>query len=174
MAFQSGLPTNKNQLSPLGFSFRVQKLPTTNFFVTRVQLPGLSAQPVAVATPFKNMFLAYDKLEYNDLSISFKVDEDLKNYLEIVDWMVGIGFPTKFEERKNLIGSNGPTDGITADGSLTIMTSKKNPNIQFMFKDLIPYSLTDVEFNTTDSDVIYTEATVTFKYLYYTAERRKP
>ena len=106
-----------------------------------------------------------------DLTLTFKVDEDLVNYLEIYDWMVGIGFPQQFEQRK-MLDKKG-TEGKRCDGHLTINTSKKNPNIQFMFKDLMPYSLSDLRFNTTDSDVIYVEATVSFVYAYYTVERRK-
>ncbi len=174
MSVKAGLPTNKNQLSQLGFQFRVKKLPTTNFFVTRVTLPGLMGSVPGVATPFKIMPMAYDKLEYGDLQVTFKVDEDMKNWMEVFDWMVGIGFPTKFDERRLLEANNSTAEGKFSDGSLTVMTSAKNPNIQFMFKDLIPYSLSDLDFTTQDMDVNYLEATVSFKYLYYTIENRKP
>ena len=174
MATTPGLPKNKNQLSQLDFQFNINKLPTTNFFVTRVALPGLTGNAPQVYTPFKPLAMAYDKLEYNDLSITFKVDEDQKNWMEIFDWMVGIGFPTKFDERRMLIAQNVATAGIYADGVLTIMTSAKNPNTQYMFKNLIPYSLSDLELNVGDMDVNTLEATVAFKYDYYTIERRAP
>jgi len=169
-----GLPKNKNQLSPLGFQFRVERLPTTNFFVTRVNLPGLSANAPQTPSPFKPIVQAYDKLEYNDLSVTFKVDEDQKNWMEIFDWMVGVGFPTKFDERRLLELQRMSGGGIFSDGTVTIMTSAKNPNTQYMFKGLLPVSLSDLEFNTQDMDVNYLEATVVFKYVYYTIERRKP
>jgi hypothetical protein len=174
MTATPGLPTNKNQLSQLGFQFRVKRLPTTNFFITRVSLPGITGNVPGAATPFKIMPLPYDKLEYNDLAVTFKVDEDMKNWMEIFDWMVGIGFPTKFDERRLLEAKTLEGDGVYSDGTLTIMTSAKNPNTQYMFRDLIPYSLTDLDFTTQDMDVNYLEATVNFKYLYYTIERRKP
>lgn len=167
-----GLPTNKNQLSQLSFQFNIKKLPTTNFFVTRVNLPGLVGNPVMVATPFKQMPTAYDKLEYNDLTVTFKVDEDQRNWQELFDWMVGIGFPTRFQERQLLNSQNIASERIYSDGTLTINTSAKNPNVQYMFKDLIPYSLSDIDFNAQDTDVNTIEATVTFRYLYYTIERR--
>ncbi len=171
MAYIGGLPNNKNQLSPLNFQFRIKKLPATNFFVTAVELPGLTASPPKVGNPLHPLPMAYDKLQYNDLTLTFKVDEDLVNYLEIYDWMVGVGFPTRFEERK-MLDKKG-VEGKFADGSLTVGTSKKNPNVQFMFKDLLPYSLSNLRVGTTDSDVIYVEATVSFVYSYYTVERRK-
>lgn len=169
-----GLPTNKNQLSQLGFQFRVQRLPTVNFFLTRATLPGLTGNAPRVSTPFNPLPVAYDKLTYNEFSVTFKVDEDMKNWMEIFDWMVGIGFPTKFDERRLLVNNTGAGKGIFSDGNLTVMTSAKNPNTQYMFKNLIPTSLTDLDFTTQDMDVTYLEATVTFSYDYYTIERRKP
>lgn len=167
---QVGLPTNKNQLSPLGFRFSVKKLPHVNFFANRVNLPGLNGSPPNVATPFRVMPLVYDKLDYEDLQLTFKVDEDLRNYQEIQDWMVGIGFPTGFNERRFLENTR-PLDGKYSDGILSIQTSKKNHNVEYLFRDLLPYSLSGLEFNTTDADVQYIEATVTFKYQYYTLNR---
>ena len=167
---QVGVPKNKNQLSQLGFRFQIKKIPHVNFFINHVNLPGLTGQPPSSATPFKHMVLAYDKLEYKDLTITFKVDEDLRNYQEIQDWMIGVGFPIGFDQRKFLETSR-PLDGKFSDGTLIIQTSKKNKNVEFEFKDLIPYDLSDLEFNTTDTDVNYVEATVTFRYLYYTIKR---
>lgn len=171
MATTPGLPTNKNLLSQFGFQFRIKKLPVTNFFITRVNLPGLTASSPGVPTPFKVMYQAYDKLEYNDFSLSFKVDEDLENWMEIFDWMVGVGFPTKFDERRLLELKQNSGEGKFSDGTLTVLTSSKNANRQFVFRDLLPVSLSDIEFNTQDTDVEYLEATVGFKYLYYTLER---
>ena len=34
-----------------------------------------------------------EKITFGDLTLSFLVDEDLSNYLEIQNWMRGIGFP---------------------------------------------------------------------------------
>ena len=75
-------PTNKNFLSPLGFDFRVKKLPTTNFFVTRVAVPGFSLGVVESPTPFVRMPVPGDKIQFNDLQVTFKIDEDMKNYLD--------------------------------------------------------------------------------------------
>lgn len=162
-------PVNKNMLAGLGFTFNLRRAPGVNFFCSQVNVPGLVGNAPQIATPFKPIFRAYDKLEYNQLSLTFKVDEDMQNYLEIFDWMVGIGFPTKFEERKQLVKPNG--DGIFSDGTMIITSSAKNPNMEITFRDLIPTSLTDLDFTTQSSDVDYLEATVTFKFLYYTINR---
>ena len=34
-----------------------------------------------------------EKMEYEDLVISFMIDEYLKNFIEVFDWMSYLGFP---------------------------------------------------------------------------------
>lgn len=170
MSTNNNQPVNKNMLSGLGFAFNVKRLPAVNFFATMANIPGLSGQVVPQATPFKPIFKAYDKLEYNELSITFKVDEDMRNYLEIFDWMVGIGFPSEFEQRAAL-ESRQPGERIYSDGQLIIQTSKRNTNLELNFIDLIPTSLSDLQMSSQNQDVDYLEATVSFRYLYYTIKR---
>jgi hypothetical protein len=162
-------PTNKNFLSPLGFDFRIKKLPTTNFFVTRTTIPGISLGVVESPTPFVKLPIPGDKIVFNDLQVTFKIDEDMKNYLEIFNWMMGLGFPEKFDQYAVLKNkARGSGDGIYSDGILTILTSAMNPNIEFSFRNVFPYSLTDVDFNTSSADVEYLEATVGFRYELFT------
>lgn len=163
-------PVNKNMLSGLGFTFNLKRLPGVNFFATMVNVPGLTGNAVTQANPFKPIFRAYDKLDYNDLSVTFKVDEDMQNYLEIVDWMVGIGFPTEFDERR-MLESRAAGEQIYSDGQVIIQTSKRNTNLELNFVDMMPISISDLNLTSQSSDVDYLEATVTFKYLYYTLRR---
>ena len=39
-----------------------------------------------------------DKLTYADLTLSFFVDEDLENYIEVHNWLRGLGFPESIQE----------------------------------------------------------------------------
>jgi hypothetical protein len=158
-------------LSAIGLDFRVKKLPSVNFFTSRVNLPGLSAQLPSHHTPFKIIHQASDKLDYHDLNVTFKVDEDLTNWLEIFNWMVGMGFPRDFEQRRLLEANNTIGEGLKSDGTLTILTNARNPNYQIQFLDLLPYELSDLELSSQNSDVDYLEATVSFKYTYYTMTR---
>lgn len=164
-------PTNKNMLSGLGFTFNLKRLPGVNFFATQVNVPGLVGNAVSQATPFKPIFRAYDKLEYNELQVTFKVDEDMQNYMEIFNWMVGIGFPADFEQRRLLEANANVGERLFSDGQIVIQTSKRNPNIEMNFVDLIPVSLSDLQFSSQNQDVDYLEATVSFRYLYYTMKR---
>jgi hypothetical protein len=46
----------------------------------------------------KDIELPGDKLIFGDLTLRFLVDEDLENYLEIQNWMRGLGYPESLQE----------------------------------------------------------------------------
>ena len=92
--------------------------------------------------------------------------------------MRGLGFPTKFDEYKNLaalqaakvnpalatLGSETPQ---YSDGRLSIYTNKNNPVVTISFKDLYPVEISSIDFATkmTAEDVI--SGTARFAYMYY-------
>ena len=43
-----------------------------------------------------------DKIEFGDLSLRFLVDEDLSNYMEIQNWIRGLGYPEEVQEFRDL------------------------------------------------------------------------
>ena len=96
---QSPLARQPDQLdyaSPTQFRFGIHQLPKVEFFTVSANLPGISADTVTHATPFKDIPTMGEKLDYENLSISFIVDEYLENYISLHNWMVGIGFPDFF------------------------------------------------------------------------------
>ena len=161
--------TNKNMLSPLGFSFSIQRLPNMNFFVQSVTLPGISALTTEVPNPLKSVPLPSDKIEYSELEVTFKIDEDMNNYIEVFNWIRGLGFPDTFEQYKTLEDQPSYTGGgIYSDATLTILSSAMNPNIRIDITDLFPVTLTPIEMSAIQGDVDYLEATATFRFLGYT------
>ncbi len=154
-------PTNKSLLSPIGFRFQIQKLPHVNYFCTAASIPDMSLGRIdTVTNPFNKLPIAGDKMEFSDLSLKFRVDEDMKNYREIVDWMTGLGFPDNYEQRKLL------TEPYS-DASLIIMTSQYQPNIEVKFIDLYPTNIASLEFDISQSDIEYLTGDVTFTYRSY-------
>lgn len=162
------IPTNINYLSVSGFRFYIKKAPNVNFFVQQVQLPGMQLAPTKQPNPFVDIPIYGDHITYEDLSITFKVDEDLQNYLEIHNWIRAIGFPEQFSEFKTLwdteqqFPSGG--DGIHSDISLMFLSNLKNPNMEFVFQDAFPISLSGTPLEIVDNEVKYVSATVVFKY----------
>lgn len=158
-------PANINFLSPLGFRFKLKRAPNVNFFVTQANIPLITLGFVELPTPFKVIDVSGNKLEYGDLNLTFRLDEDMSSYFEIYNWLIGLGFPENFDQYKGLSAAQkGTPNQLYSDATLTIMTSDMVPNIEVNFEDLYPTSISDVEFNVTDTDVNYITATASFKY----------
>lgn len=163
-------PVNKNFLSPLGFKFGLARSPNLNFNVQNVRIPGIQLGEVSTPTPFIRIPNS-DGVTFNPLSITFRVSEDLDDYLEIHNWMTGLGAPESFDQYRALQNATpGNPQGIYSDITLLIMNSAMRSNIKVTFHDAFPISLGDLEFNTTDTDVVYMQCSVDFRYLKYNIE----
>lgn len=178
MAVSDNQPTNLNYLSPLGFRFSIKKLPNVNYFCQSVSLPGISLGSIEQSSPFGIIPKPGDRLTYSNIPIRFRVDEDFRNYIEIHDWMVGLGHPESLDQTRELSAASpgpvrrlGTVASFVSDGTLTIQTSHKNASINIFFQDLFPVDLTELTFDSTAGDVDYLEATATFRYRRYTIER---
>ena len=160
--------TNKNMLSPVGFQFNIGRMPTMNFFVQSVTLPGITLSSLDQQTPLRSVPTPGDRIEYSELEVIFKVDEDMKNYIEVFDWIRALGFPDSTDQYKEL--EEQPSfsgGGIYSDATLTILSSAMNPNIRIDIRDLFPISLTPIEMSAVNPDIEYIEATASFRFLNY-------
>jgi hypothetical protein len=161
-------PTNKNFLNPLNFQFQLKRAPHLNFFIQKVNIPSISISNIDIPTAFNYIPDPGNKVQYGDLDISFKVDEDFANYLELHDWIRNLGFPESFEERARLVVEPEYTgNGIRSDISLLCLDSIKRPNFEITFRDAFPISLSEINFDSTSEDVIYVTAQASFKYVLF-------
>jgi len=163
--------SNRNFLSPVGFKFTLNRAQKVSFLGNSANIPGLSLGVANQATPLKDIDTPGDKIIFDDFTLRFLVDENLENYLEIYNWIRGLGYPESLQEiidfqQSGKVDKNpyGKGMDIYSDGTLQIQTSNFVPNFQIKFKDLWPYTLTTLNFDATDNDVQYFTADVTFKY----------
>ena len=169
---------NRNFLSPVGFKFGLQRCPGVAFFCNEANIPDMTLGEATQPTYLKNIPVPGDKIEFGDLSLRFLVDEDLSNYMEIQNWIRGLGFPEdlgefeELEEKGTLADALGQFkqsgDDIYSDGTLQILSSNLVPKFHVKFRELWPYSLTTMTFDATDTDIEYFTAEVSFKYTIYT------
>jgi hypothetical protein len=104
---------------------------------------------------------------YDELTISYKVDENLNNYMELHTWIRALG-KRSFAEFRELDSRPKVTgESLRSDISLTILTSNKNPNYEVIFKDAFPITVSGVDFSSTAADVDYIQASATFRYVTY-------
>jgi hypothetical protein len=139
----------------------VKRLPHVQFFTQRASIPSVSKQAIEKPTPFKTLYETGDLIRYSELNLTFIIDEHMNNYIEVFNWIKGLTFPENFDQFKKLSESE---EGLRSDISIVVKNSSKNPSIIIEYYDCIPISLSEVLLDTTQSDVIYPEATVTFQY----------
>lgn len=148
-----------NYLSNIEFRFSIKRLPNTSYHIQRASLPGLNLNPINYPTPLKMTQVYGDSLDYDQLQIEFLVDEDMSNWYEIFSWIKGITAPENTEQffayEDRLYYS---------DATLTVLSSAKNPNIEFGFTDLHPVSLAAVQFDATTNDSTPVQAQAAFSF----------
>ena len=166
---------NRNFLAPTGFKFSLKRSPGVAFFCNQANIPDLNLGIAIQPSYLKDIDVPGDKISFGDLTLRFLVDEDLVNYMEIQNWIRGLGYPEsltqfdKLESEAVLPGNFGRTgDNIYSDGTLQILSSNLVPKFNVNFKDLFPYSISTVSFDATDTDIEYFTADVSFKYTIYT------
>lgn len=158
-----------NMLSQLGFSLDIKKAPYMSAMAYEVNTPDIQSGYATAVTPFKDLPFGSDKLQYGDLTVSFKVDENLKNYMEIFNWIKGITFPVGYTQ--HAAASNAPNrDGIYSDATMLLLSNSSNPLLRYHLKDLFPISLTGLSVISQDDDVDYISATVVFKVTDFSIE----
>ena len=176
------------------------RIPKTTWFCTAANIPGITLGESSYPTPMTDMFVTGDKLTFETLNITFIVDEELQNYREIWEWLVGIGAPKQHPQwTEALTKGDGLTTSFTAVGSdddmtvrdaavnkatsteknlysdanLIIYSSKNQPKVEVKFCDMFPTSLSGLDYSQELTDVEYFKATATFRYLYYEFETSK-
>jgi len=145
----------------------LQRAPHVVFFVQKADVPGITLPPVNVPNQFVTLPFAGDHMAYNPFTVEIIMDENLEGYQELHSWITGLGFPESFEQYRELVQKDEDVlshEGLYSDISLTLLTSLKNPNIQFNFKDCWPTTLSGWTMQHTSDDVTYATCTATFLY----------
>ena len=171
-------PDKLDYASPTQFRFGIHQLPKVEFFVTAVNIPGISLGTAIMSTPYKDIPLPGEKLEYGNLSIEFLVDEYLENYISLHNWMTGLGFPQDREQFKTYrdVTSNTPATptnttpdrAMYSDAFIMILSNKNNPILEINFEDIFPVSIGDLDYSQDATDVEYIKVTAEFAYKIYT------
>lgn len=163
---------NKNMLSPVGFSFQLMRAPDIEFFVQSVSLPGITMNSPEVPNPFIAYPVPGDHITYGEFELTYKINEDMSNYLEIFDWMTALGFPDNFDQHKTIAEKRSYSgEGIYSDATLMIMSSSMNPVMQIEIRDMFPVSLSPLTMNTSDTNIEYVDATASFRFTNYKFKR---
>ena len=165
---------NRNFLSPTGFKFVLNKAPKVAFFANTGNIPRIDLGTTVQPNYLRDIPVPGDKMEFEDLTLRFLVDENLENYMEIQNWLRGLGFPESLQQIYEFQSSNeeftqpDKTEmNLYSDGTLLINTSNDVMNYQISFRRMFPYRLSALNFDATNTDEEYFTAEVSFKYMMY-------
>ena len=148
---------NENPLQQVNFKFVIEKSPKMAYMGISGNLPGITIGEVDQITPFVTQPWPGDSFEFENLDITFIVDEDMKNWLEIWNWIISAVQVEDFDDVRD-------AEDIFSDITLTITNNRFNPNLQFFFRDCFPISLGGLDFTTQDTDVEAVTSNVGFRY----------
>ena len=153
-----GTPINTNLALNTNFRFILKKVPNVTYFCTSVTTPSSSSNPVVLdyltATPLK----LPGGSASTDISIRFIIDEEFKNYIEMVKWFRS-GAPYKdFNEivPEHLAGPS--------DATMLLLNNKKNPMRMITYRNMIPTQLSGFTLSNVESEPSVLTATVTFVF----------
>lgn len=162
-------PDTLDQLSPIEYRFALEKNPNLAFWITECTLPGITTTGIDVPTGrFAAIKVPGDTLQFEDLTISFIVDEEMANYIEIQNWLYALTTARDTRDFKNL--KKEKPEGERQDVHLTILSNKANANIRIKFHNSFPTQLSSIQFDTKRTDTDPITVTATFSYTTYTIE----
>lgn len=161
-----GFTGSHNPLLVNYFEFIMDRVPNMTYFCQTANLPGLGMgsveQPTIFGVPINQPSGA---IRFENLQITFKVDENLSNWLEIYNWIRRSGNlgedctpPFSYQEK------------VESGGTLLITNSTYRPKIKISFKNLFPVSLSGIQFTSVLPDSMEAVATATFTYTSHKAE----
>lgn len=160
----SNQPENLNFFSPINYGVQIERLPLMTHYVQSVNIPGLSLGDSSIQTPFVQVPFAGDHLIYEDLTLTFKLAENLKNYIELYNWMIGLGFPDDFGQYREKA-----TPGMEySEVAVVLYNSSKNPLYTYHFHRCYPNFLSGFPMSSIAVDVDYVDITCNFKYQNFT------
>ncbi len=174
-------PNELDYLRPNAFKFQIHNIPNTSYFCNAANIPEVNLPPAIQPNPLVDIGHPGDKLEFGTLMIRFLIQEDMKNYKELLDWMIGLGFPKDHKQAKAFSQTQeyrfpdvnpNTQKGLArySDASLILLDSNNNPKIKFSFIDAFPISLQGLDFEIASGSTEYMQGVAMFKYSYYEIE----
>ena len=149
-----------NYLSSTRAVLQIVGLESVSFTCTDYPIPGLNLSRATQATPFTDIPLRGDKLQFSPMTISFLVSAKLENWRAIYEWLIGLSVPN--HPRQFCDKPMEYTDAV-----LHLYTAQNNKFAEIAYKHIWPTSLGDLDLTTQQSQNDEIVATATFEYQYY-------
>lgn len=171
-------PENRNFLFGHSYRLVLSRFPETTYFCQRANIPGVSVPAVNVSYPTSTVPFHGDRITFDPLNISFLVDEALKSWTNIFNWLQGVGAPKDRTQYAEALKNSSATlpdwmkqkfaeNSLYSDATLTVYSNQFNPRFSITYKDVLPTSLGEIPFDVTKTDTDVILCAASFSYVYY-------
>ena len=157
---QSRQPTTDNPLYPTSYQVRLLRTPSVQYFCTKVNVPGISTGEIIQENYFSDIKHPNSKVVFGDFQMTFIVDEDMRNWLEVYDWIRQTANVEDFSRNSSI-------EEQKSDITLMVLSNSMNPRFEVLVKDCFPTELSDIEFDSGLTDLDPVTCSVTFAYTSY-------
>lgn len=147
-------PDSYNLMGNVNFKFEIVRTPSVSYYSQDVILPSLSIDAPRFSTPSRDFMMAGSKVEFDNLNLTFLVDDDLANYLEILSWIM------------DAAKTENPA-GWYSDATLHILSSNLNQKFVINFYNIHPVMLAELAFTTSDPDAAPIQCTCNFAFSHF-------
>lgn len=160
------LTDNINYLQPTGFKVVIDRenYPNLEFFAQSVDHPDVSiGLPNVPFRRIENVAMPGDTIAYSPLNISFILDEEIKSYIELYDWLEKLVNEEFIGEgpRSSRTSPNMPSQ---ADVSVSILSSHNNQSKRILYKGCTPTSLSGLRLAANVQSLEYLTFDVSFAF----------
>jgi len=146
---------NLNKLYPSNFRFDLTRCPVFASNVQTVTIPSLTLGESQLPTPLVDVPVPGDKIVYGELTCDFIIDEEIRGWMEVHNWMRSAGYPESTDEYEKMVYS---------DATITILSNTSNPIIRVSLYDCYPTSLGEISFNSqASSETVISTASFRFR-----------
>ncbi len=155
-------PTKINLAKSTNYRLNIHVLPETQFWLTTCNLPTLSTNEVMIPDPaLGNRYLPTNTQQVAPMTVTFLVDEDYSNYMEIIGLMhkaAGPDMSKRYKEGETMVST----------GSLHILSNNKNvSDVVFTFHNLFPTILGELQMTNESTEPLLTDLTLQYDYMTY-------
>jgi len=156
-------PETNNYLATNFFKLEIDEFPTVSYFCQSVNLPSLTVSLMEVPAPAMGVPIRspVGRYGYENMSVSFLVDEKMDNWLEVYNWMYDMSTSESDSRKIN------PYNRILSDATITIMDGSYTPMKRVIIKDIFPVGISGIQFSSVVVDTEPVVATATFAFTSY-------
>lgn len=131
--------TSNDQSLSLNTNFQVfiERMPNVQFFTTDTPLPDMSVNAATVPSPWVDIPIPGDKIDYDPIVVGFNIDANWWSYEEIYDWL---------NDAANAKTPEAVKDTFT-DLYIRVLNNNLDPVMLFKFCNAFPVNVGGVAYN---------------------------